>query len=132
MPKPPITVPIARSSYPLVIHSLLAVGLVGVGFWMTASPWMLVALPACLWLVFRHARRQPTGTLFVHRVDEALYARWLSPNGEQGEQRPLRCSYLGPWLLGLDVGRTRLWLWPDSLPGESHRALRRLLHRPGH
>ncbi|WP_447555889.1 hypothetical protein [Vreelandella sp. EE22] len=131
MLKPPITVPIARSSYPALIHSLLAAGIMGVCLAFAPHPWVLAALLPVLCWIYSQARCQPVGTLYVQKWEDALYARWLLQNGELGDQRPLQCHYLGPWLLGLDVGGTRLWLWPDSLPDHTHRVLRRLLHHPG-
>ncbi|WP_447928567.1 hypothetical protein [Vreelandella sp. EE27] len=131
MPKPPITVPIARSNYPALIHSALAAGLLGVSLAFASPLWVLCALPVVLFLIAHNARRQPAGTLYIQPLDDALYARWVLASGDLDDQQPLRCHYLGPWLLGLEVGGERLWLWPDSLRGENHRALRRLLHRPG-
>nr|WP_298058188.1 hypothetical protein [uncultured Halomonas sp.] len=47
------------------------------------------------------------------------------------EEHQVRCDYLGPWLIGLYVGKQRIWLWPDSAPAEHLREVRRLFHRPG-
>ncbi|MFG6668057.1 hypothetical protein ACGK9R_13250 [Halomonas sp. HNIBRBA4712] len=123
--------PIARSSYPCVIQALLAAGLILVSLSFLAAGWLLVLLPAALLLIARQCWRQPTGTLVVQQKGEALFARWQHPMSDPGDELPVRCHYLGPWLLGLEIGSRRVWLWPDSLPDEMHRELRRRLHRPG-
>ncbi|TFH88219.1 hypothetical protein EQG41_04760 [Billgrantia azerbaijanica] len=43
----------------------------------------------------------------------------------------LRCAYLGPWLIGLRLGRESLWLWPDSSDCGSLWVLRRWLVQHG-
>ncbi|WP_156181303.1 hypothetical protein [Halomonas sp. PR-M31] len=39
----------------------------------------------------------------------------------------LHCDYLGPWLVGVRVGKQYHWLWPDSMDQAAHRSLRRRL-----
>ncbi|NVF15683.1 hypothetical protein HUO07_16080 [Halomonas sp. QX-1] len=71
-----------------------------------------------------------------------FYGRWLpceqrpAENGQplndlKNKEYPVRCDYLGPWLIGLYVGKQRVWLWPDSAPSEQLREVRKLFHRPG-
>ncbi|WNL37845.1 hypothetical protein RN346_11065 [Halomonas sp. PAMB 3232] len=93
---------------------------------LVLAVWLLLLAAVAL-----HARAQPKGTLSIQTLDEVLYARWIKACGEPYDAVLLRCHYLGPWLLELDVGGARLWLWPDSVSAQDHRALRRLLHRPG-
>ncbi|QNI04798.1 hypothetical protein HXW73_11295 [Halomonas sp. SH5A2] len=82
----------------------------------------------CLW---RSIRCLPHGTLYLlPRAQEPL-GRWLLPQGELDESLVVSCDYLTPWLVGLKVGQQRVWLWPDSIPWEAHRAVRRLFHSPG-
>ncbi|WP_156105230.1 hypothetical protein [Litchfieldella xinjiangensis] len=40
---------------------------------------------------------------------------------------PVTIDYLGPWLIGLRLGRRRYWLWPDSASPEALHRLRRHL-----
>lgn len=132
MLKPPITLPIARSKYQCACHVALAAGLVGVAslivpLWAVAGCSLLL-----LFLVFYQYQNQPSGDLQLMQNSTQLSGRWLLVSGELGAERPVRCDYIGPWLVGLYIGPQRLWLWPDSLPAHSHRALRRLCHRPGH
>ncbi|EGP20272.1 hypothetical protein [Halomonas sp. TD01] len=91
---------------------------------------MLAALVAIL-LLSREYRYQPAGELRVIKSGYQLSAQWLSGDGELENEQPVKADYVGPWLIGLHVGPQRLWLWPDSLPAHSQRALRRLCHRPG-
>ncbi|QNU65160.1 hypothetical protein HZS52_13860 [Vreelandella titanicae] len=55
----------------------------------------------------------------------------LTRNEALGDTDRVRCDYLGPWLIGLYVGKQRVWLWPDSAPQQSLREVRKLFHRPG-
>jgi len=108
------------------------------------------------WRVFT---RQFKGVLYLTSAASQFHGRWLLP-GEQppvrvepvkigpvkpvkidsravlpsdalSEEHQVRCDYLGPWLIGLYVGKQRIWLWPDSAPAEHLREVRRLFHRPG-
>lgn len=92
-------------------------------------------------------RRQPGGVLFLTSTASLFHGRWLLPRDRQttgsapmqgaelceemGEEYQVRCDYLGPWLIGLYIGKQRVWLWPDSAPSESLREVRQLFHRPG-
>ena len=131
MQKLPITLHIARSNLQCAFHASLAFGLCVVVAWLV-SLWIAVpaAIAAAL-LLCRQYRDQPAGALVVVKSGDQLSAQWLSPGGELGSEQPVKADYVGPWLIGLYVGPQRLWLWPDSVPAYSQRALRRLCHRPG-
>lgn len=60
-----------------------------------------------------------------------IESRAVLPSDALSEEHQVRCDYLGPWLIGLYVGKQRIWLWPDSAPAEHLREVRRLFHRPG-
>ncbi|WP_249977199.1 hypothetical protein [Vreelandella olivaria] len=94
--------------------------------WVVAG---IALIMACV--LWRQYKAQPVGTLQLMKNGSRLSGRWVLMGGELEEEQSVRCDYVGPWLLGLYVGPQRLWLWPDSLPPHSHRALRRLCHRPG-
>lgn len=131
MPKPPITLPIVRSKYQSACHAALALVLCIVSSWAVPL-WLVISLALCIaYVVWHQYQAQPSGDLQLVKNGSQLSGRWLLASGELGDERPVRCDYIGPWLLGLHFGPQRLWLWHDSLPAESHRALRRLCHRPG-
>lgn len=65
--------------------------------------------------------------LLVEHAGSALQGRWLQSNGELSHPYAIRCTYLGPNLIGLNVGIQNVWLWPDSAPYSAQRELRRLL-----
>lgn len=131
MPKPPITLPIARSKYQSACHSALALGLCIVSSWVVPL-WLAVSLALCIaYVVWRQYQAQPNGDLQLVKNGAQLSGRWLLASGELGDERPVHCDYIGPWLLGLHLGPQRVWLWPDSLSAHSHRELRRLCHRAG-
>lgn len=131
MQKPPTTLLIARSNYQAVCHAALAAGLAGV-LSLIVSWWVMAGCALLLmWVVIYQYKAQPVGELLLKQSGTRLVGRWLLNNGELGEERPIHCDYMGPWLLGMYVGSQRVWLWPDSLSAHSHRALRRLCHHPG-
>lgn len=99
--------------------------------WVVPIGWVAVLLLCVAYVVWRQYQAQPSGDLQLVKSGAQLSGRWLLGNGELGEERPVRCDYIGPWLLGLHLGPQRVWLWPDSLPAHSHRELRRLCHRAG-
>lgn len=132
MPKAPIILPIERSSIGWGLHGGLLLGLAAmvttiVGWW--AGTLAVLVGGGCLW---RSGKRLPYGTLYLLPRTEGPLGRWLLPQGELEDALPVHCDYLTPWLVGLKVGQQRIWLWPDSLPAEAHRAVRRLFHSPGH
>lgn len=131
MPKPPIILPIARSKLAACLQTLLVLGLAFLASWTTGSWVGLIALGTGLGLVHRSYRAQPCGMLQLAERGNQLVGRWLLATGEVGAEQSVSCDYLGPWLAGLRLGPQRLWLWPDSLPRASQRALRRCFHRPG-
>lgn len=131
MPKPPIILPIARSKSQSVFHAALGLGLCVAASWVVPL-WFVVGLGLCVaFVLWRQYLAQPEGVLQLTKHGSQLSGRWLLVEGELGKELPVRFDYVGPWLLGLYVGAERLWLWPDSLPGASHRAVRRLCHRSG-
>lgn len=140
MLKPPIILPIAPSRYWLLAQCLLLVGIVTlsylVGGKLSAVP-MIVLGGALIWRAYL---RQPKGVLSLTSTASLFYGRWLPrdpQSGENaldiqgGEEYHVRCDYLGPWLIGLYVGKQRIWLWPDSGSSLDLREVRKLLHRPG-
>ncbi|MCL7930314.1 hypothetical protein [Halomonas llamarensis] len=133
MPNQPIILPIAPSSWRRTS---------GVGLWaggVLLAVWRLelvavigvasLALGFLGWRVFCGWRwQQPLSrTLWVVERGGGIQSHWVYANGEVGHLQALRCDYLGPRLLCLNVGGERLWLWPDSAPGDAQRQLRRLL-----
>lgn len=131
MPKPPITLPIARSKCQSACHAALALGLCSVSSGLVPVWWVAILALCTVYVVWCQYQAQPNGELRLVKTGTQLLGRWLLANGELSDERPVRCDYIGPWLLGLYVGSQRVWLWPDSLPAHSHRALRRLCHRAG-
>ncbi|MDQ7732820.1 hypothetical protein QT231_08910 [Halomonas sp. SpR1] len=86
--------------------------------------------------------RQPKGLLSLTSTVPQVQGRWLSEaqpaertlaqqSEDLGDEAQVRCDYLGPWLIGLYVGKQRVWLWPDSAPEKNLRKVRQLFHRPG-
>ncbi len=72
------------------------------------------------------ARRRPGGRLRFVPIGEGGEWEWAEPRGEW-RRVGLRCDYLGPWLIGLRLGRRRFWVWPDSAGADARRRLRRRL-----
>ncbi|MGR2737514.1 hypothetical protein ACUY1T_03580 [Billgrantia sp. Q4P2] len=130
MPKTPITIRVAPSRLAWVCQWLLA--LVVTGTVLAQAPdWL--TLPALAWLLplgWWLWRGQARGELQM--LPEAGGGwRWLWRPAAAAEAVPvkLRCAYLGPWLLALDIERRRTWLWPDSASSAALRELRRALAR---
>lgn len=140
MLKPPITLPIAPSSYWLSAQCCFFIGVAALSYWAGgALVLMLVSALGgiALWRAYTQA---PKGLLCLSSTGASCHGRWLLPfDPEQpmnsrpslGDEYQVRCDYLGPWLIGLYVGKQRIWLWPDSAPPERLREVRRLFHRPG-
>ncbi|MFC7369853.1 hypothetical protein [Vreelandella zhaodongensis] len=131
MQKIPITLLIARSKIQCAFHAALALSLCATAAWLLSPLLAILIAGAAALLLRREYRQQPTGALVVSKSDHQISAQWLSQSGELGNEQPVNADYIGPWLIGLYIGPQRLWLWPDSLPSQSQRALRRLCHRPG-
>lgn len=130
MPRTPITIRVAPSRLAWCSQWLLALAVTGVVL-RHAPEWLVV--PALAWLVplgWWLWRGQVRGEL--HMLPEPGGGwRWLWQPGLAAEAQParLRCTYLGPWLIGLEIGGRRTWLWPDSAPRQGLRQLRRALVR---
>lgn len=90
--------------------------------------WSLAGAGLLAGVVLAAARRRPRGQLRLtaRRGGPPAWA-WRDRPQEEWREMPLACDYLGPWLIGLRLGRRRLWLWPDSSDAESLRRLRRAL-----
>ncbi len=131
MQKPPITLPIARSSVASGVYAALLMGCMLLLMLLVSAVWVGVAVVAGVALWWTSHCRQPTGSLQLVHTGQHWVGSWLLPTGEIGPEQPLRCDYLGPWLVGLRVGRQRIWIWPDSLSAAEQRQLRRCLHHPG-
>ncbi|WP_232318753.1 protein YgfX [Halomonas sp. GT] len=131
MLKIPTTLLIARSKIQCAFHAFLAFGLCALTAWLVSLWIALLAAAAAILLLGREYRYQPIGELRISKNGNQLSAQWLSEEGELENEQPVTADYVSPWLVGLHVGPQRLWLWPDSLPAQSQRSLRRLCHRPG-
>lgn len=143
MLKPPIILPIAPSRQWQLIQCCLFIGIAALGYWVGGKPAAVAMMMLGGVLGWRAHLRQPKGVLSLTSTALLFRGRWLL----SGDQRPaqgalmlndaliaeyqVRCDYLGPWLIGLYVGKQRVWLWPDSAPAESLREVRKLFHRPG-
>lgn len=141
MLKPPITLPIVRSKYWLLAQCGLLMGIVALTYWvgsMPAAVAMFVLGSALGWRGYFH---QPKGVLVLTLAAPHVQGCWLRERSPAqgalaqsevlGEADQVRCDYLGPWLIGLYVGKQRIWLWPDSAPQQNLREVRQLFHRPG-
>jgi toxin CptA len=132
MLKPLIALSIAPSDWQLASHGLLlGLGVVIIGACLGA----LVASIGCLvggaWLWHERAHAL-CGTLEVSVMQTGIQGRFRPTHGSAVETwELLRCDYLGPWLIGLRLGKRRLWLWPDSASAEVLRRVRCLFHHPG-
>ena len=128
MLKPPIILPIVPSRQWRLTQCCLLIGIAGLSYWVGGKPAGMAVAVVGGALVWRGYQRQPTGVLSLISTASLFYGRWLPC-----EQRPAEngCDYLGPWLIGLYVGKQRVWLWPDSAPSEQLREVRKLFHRPG-
>ncbi|SNY95510.1 hypothetical protein [Halomonas sp. hl-4] len=131
MPKTPIILPIVRSKLWWALQSGLLLGLALICLivmgWLAGA---LVVLVGGIYL-WRSFKQLPSGMLYLLPQAEGPLGRWLLPQGDLDDALVVHCDYLMPWLIGLQVGQQRVWLWPDSVPPEEHRAVRRLFHSPG-
>ena len=131
MLKPPITLLIARSKLAGGLCGALVLGLAILAGWAIGHWLGGLTLSIGMALVYCSYSAQPCGALQLTKNGSQIEGCWLLATGEAGATLGVSCDYLGPWLVGLRMGSQRLWLWPDSLPGDSQRALRRCFHRPG-
>ncbi|MGR4067879.1 hypothetical protein [Billgrantia sp. C5P2] len=130
MPRTPTTIRIVPSRLAWGCQWLLALAVTGsvlihVPGWL-AMPALAWLLPLGWWLWHGQAR----GELHMHPEAGGNW-RWLWRPLATAEAVPveLRCAYLGPWLIALDIDRRRIWLWPDSASPAALRQLRRILVR---
>ena len=142
MLKPPIILPIVPSRQWRLTQCCLLIGIAGLSYWVGGKPAGMAVAVVGGALVWRGYQRQPTGVLSLISTASLFYGRWLpceqrpAENGQplndlNNKEYQVRCDYLGPWLIGLYVGKQRVWLWPDSAPSEQLREVRKLFHRPG-
>ncbi len=142
MLKPPIILPIVPSKYWLLSQSGLWAGIVVISYWVGGGPLAMAMVVLGAALGWHGYLRQPRGMLSLTTTIPEVQGRWLrkassaervlaQQSEELGDEKQVRCDYLGPWLIGLYVGKQRVWLWPDSAPQQRLREVRRLFHRPG-
>ena len=139
MLRPPIILPIVPSKYWLLVQTILLLGLAMLSYWLAGALALLATMTLGGLLGWRAYRCQPCGELHILVAVLPYEARWVLSKEQPSEGRvaalnaahQVRCDYLGPWLIGLYVGKQRVWLWPDSAPMESLREVRALFHRPG-
>lgn len=142
MLKTPIILPIVRSRQWQLTQCCLLIGLVALSYWVGDKFLAVAVLVIGGVLVWRVYRRQPKGVLSLTSTASLFHGRWLHSdqrhiesdtalNEPQGKEYQVRCDYLGPWIIGLYVGKQRVWLWPDSAPKARLREVRKLFHRPG-
>ncbi|GEK74328.1 MULTISPECIES: hypothetical protein [Halomonas] len=112
----------------MLAQGLMALGVVG---WLGTFVTWWAALPAAALMaavLIDVARQRLRGALRLQpREGAAPLLAWRPAGSEVWQQVPLRCDYLGPWLIGLRLPGRRLWLWPDSGNAESLRRLRKAL-----
>lgn len=137
MQKPSIALSIAPSDWQRASHGVLfGAGIVITGACLGAVAAGLGCLIGGVWL-WRERANAPRGTLDISIMQAGIQGRFRLPHDPATHESmpatwvPLRCDYLGPWLIGLRLGNRRLWLWPDSAPVEARRRVRRLFHHPG-
>lgn len=126
MPNQPVTINIVPSDWQR--RSSLAVAVITC---------LLVAVYGPLWLVVMAILGFVAASLRERRKRRAWQLRWV-PGKEGGWQRregqsdawcnvSLHHTYLGPWLIGLNVAGNHYWIWPDSANAQARQALRRVL-----
>ncbi|MEA2119386.1 hypothetical protein [Halovibrio sp. HP20-59] len=141
MLKAPIILPIVPSKYWLLGQCCLLVGIAALSYWVGGGLALILAVVVGSGIACRAYAREPKGVLYLTATAPPFHGRWLlgdqleksdpELNKVLSEEQQVRCDYLGPWLIGLYVGKQRVWLWPDSAPAESLREVRRLFHHPG-
>ncbi|BBI62866.1 hypothetical protein [Vreelandella sulfidaeris] len=151
MLKPPIILPIVPSRLWQLTQCCLFMVIAMLGYWVGGKLAALALIVLGVALGWRAYLYQPEGLLSLTSTASVFHGRWLLTrnrksvgsgpmlseevgeklNEELGEEHQVRCDYLGPWLIGLYIGKQRVWLWPDSAPSESLREVRQLFHRPG-
>ncbi|WP_372611419.1 hypothetical protein [Halomonas sp.] len=112
----------------MVVHLLLAMGVVGLAFGFAGLLVGLISAMLMGGLLVLVAAGRPRGDLWViHRATGEGDWAWRDDAESPWRSVNLECDYLGPWLVGLRLDGRRLWLWPDSSDKASLRALRREL-----
>ncbi|MDR5866089.1 hypothetical protein [Halomonas koreensis] len=128
MPRTPTTITIVPSRLSLLAHASAALAVIA---WLGVHQpgWFTAVAAAVLGgVLVRVARRRPAGLLrLTPRARAGPLWAWRDARGGGWQETPLRCDYLGPWLIGLRLGARRLWLWPDSGDPEALRRLRQAL-----
>ncbi|MBA2779495.1 hypothetical protein [Billgrantia kenyensis] len=92
-----------------------------------------LAVPAVAWLLLLGGwlwRGQARGELHMLPEPQGGWS-WSWRPESADEAVPVRpgCTYLGPWLIALEIDGRTTWLWPDSAPASALRQLRRALVR---
>jgi toxin CptA len=142
MLKPPIILPIVPSKLWQLTQCLLLIGIAALSYWVGGNPagaTVIVLGGAYAWRIYQGQSKR---VLSLTSTGSLFHGRWLSSvqrpaepawpmNTPLSEAYEVRCDYLGPWLIGLYVGKQRVWLWPDSAPSAHLREVRKLFHRPG-
>lgn len=128
MPRTPITIRIGPSRLALWIHGLLMLALLALLI-RYGAVWLMGLGIAWIMLVAWHLEHgRICGELRIVPEDKAgCRWDWRPQSGDERCNVSLRCRYLGPWLIALEIDGRRLWLWPDSSSRESLRQLRRWL-----
>ncbi|QOR39244.1 hypothetical protein HNO52_12515 [Billgrantia diversa] len=130
MPRTPTTIRIVPSR--LAWGSQWLLGLAVSGDVVVHAPgWLtLVALAWLLPLGWWLWRGQARGELqMLPKAGGGWHWLWRPAAAVEAAHVELRCAYLGPWLIALEIGHRRAWLWPDSASPAALRQLRRALAR---
>lgn len=127
MPRTPITIRVvpsrlARGAHWLASLAVLSLLMAYAAAWL----WLLGGLMLGAELIRWH-RRERGGELRWQPVEFGGGWQWQPQGSPVSQPVVLHCRYLGPWLIGLRVGREMQWLWPDSSDPEALRQLRRWL-----
>ncbi|MFQ3788139.1 hypothetical protein [Halomonas sp. A29] len=130
MPRTPITIRVVPSRLAWICQGLLALVVAGTVL-VQAPGWLgLLALMWLLPLSWGLWRGQVQGELeMLSEVGGGWRWSWRPAAAAEAFPVELRCAYLGPWLIGLDIDGRRTWLWPDSTSPAALRELRRALAR---
>ncbi|MBZ0329256.1 hypothetical protein KZO25_02860 [Halomonas sp. ANAO-440] len=128
MPRTPITIRVVPSRLARWVHALLALMLMAmlVGF---GNAWLAgLGLAWMLLVAWRLEQGHACGELrIVPEGKSGCRWNWWPEAGVERHDVALRCRYLGPWLIALEIDGRSLWLWPDSSSPEALRQLRRWL-----
>nr|WP_299240213.1 hypothetical protein [uncultured Halomonas sp.] len=126
MLKQPATISIAPSRLCWWASLLLAMAVL---FLVAAygTPWLVLTATLILGSILWRERNRHAG--WQLRWVPGTGGGWQAREASTGDWQNmvLHCDYLGPWLIGLRVGKQRHWLWPDSASQSARRSLRRLL-----